>query len=473
MVSFFLSLASGLLLSAAFAPLNWWFSLPLSIALFLYAVTKTRYSYFVAFVFALVFNYFTLSWTGTFVGLIPTILLVLLQSVFYLPLGLISFKRGRVSRVWLVLPLLLLCDELRSNFPFGGFGWNRLSFSQADAPYRLIASYFGDLSLSAIAISLGIALYLFFARAQLVSVALIMLCSTVAILLPAQAAGQGSARILAIQGNVPQLGLDFNSRAKEVFQMHVKQTNIALSKIDSKPDAVLWPENAVDVDPFMNRDVNDQIADIAIKSDTPIIAGVVLKTPQGLQNASIMWSNKGEVATTYVKRALTPFGEYIPLRLLSEFVSPLSKNVTDFIAGNKAVMHTFAGVKASPIICYELIDDATVNSSVSGTNLMLVQTNNATFAKSSQSMQQLNISRIRAIENNRWLVSVSTTGVSAVIDNQGQVVSITTQNNAAYIYDKVDIIDDDSIAHRFGSLSSIILVLACFGVYLRKRSYDA
>ena len=136
-------------------------------------------------------------------------------------------------------------------------------------------------------------------------------------------------------------------------------------------------------------------------------------------------------------------------------------------------MHTFAGVKASPIICYELIDDATVNSSVSGTNLMLVQTNNATFAKSSQSMQQLNISRIRAIENNRWLVSVSTTGVSAVIDNQGQVVSITTQNNAAYIYDKVDIIDDDSIAHRFGSLSSIILVLACFGVYLRKRSYDA
>ena len=57
MVSFFLSLASGLLLSAAFAPLNWWFSLPLSIALFLYAVTKTRHSYFVAIGFLPTFGF--------------------------------------------------------------------------------------------------------------------------------------------------------------------------------------------------------------------------------------------------------------------------------------------------------------------------------------------------------------------------------------------------------------------------------
>jgi apolipoprotein N-acyltransferase len=88
-------------------------------------------------------------------------------------------------------------------------------------------------------------------------------------------------------------------------------------------------------------------------------------------------------------------------------------------------------------------------------------------------MQQLNISRIRAIENNRWLVSVSTTGVSAVINNEGQVISVTKQNRAAYLYDKVNIIAEESIAHRFGSLSSIILILASLGVYLRKRSYDA
>jgi apolipoprotein N-acyltransferase len=472
MVSFFLSVVSGVILSAAFAPMGWWFCLPLAIAVFLYAVTKTRRPYVASFVFAIVFNFLTLSWTGTFVGLIPTFLLVLLQSCFYLPLGLISFKRGRVSRVWLVLPLLLVCDQLRSIFPFGGFGWNRLSFSQAGAPYRIIASYLGDSSLSFIGITLGIALYLFLARAQFNSVALIMLFTTIAIFIPVQASRQGSARILAIQGNVPKLGLDFNSRAQEVFNMHMKETTNALSKIESKPDAILWPENAVDVDPFVNQNVGKQLADLAVKTETPIIAGVVLKTPLGPQNASIMWDTSGEVASIYIKRALTPFGEYIPLRSISEMVSPLSKNVTDFIPGTEKILHKFNNARASSVICYELIDDATVRSSVAEANLILVQTNNATFANSAQGLQQLNISRIRAIENNRWLVSVSTTGVSAVVDNQGNVVAKTKLNMPDYLNASVGIIDKESVFHRLGAVSGIFLILMSLAIYLRKRLHD-
>jgi len=472
MVSFFLSVVSGVILSAAFAPLGWWFCLPLAVAIFLYAVTKTRRPYITAFVFAVVFNYLTLSWTGTFVGLIPTIFLVLLQSLFYVPLGSISFKRGRVSRVWLVLPVLLICDALRSIIPFGGFGWNRLSFSQPEAPYRLVASYFGDSSLSFVAILIGIALYLFFARAQLLSVALVMLVTTFAIFTPAQASVQGSVKVLAIQGDVPQLGLDFNARAEEVFMMHVEQTNLALSKISAKPNVILWPENAVDVDPFLNKDVGKRIADLAMKADVPIIAGVVLKTPLGPQNASIMWNKSGEVASTYIKRALTPFGEYIPLRSLSEIVSPLSKNVTDFIPGKKKVTHKFDDVNGSSIICYELIDDSTVRSSVDGSNVILVQTNNATFANSAQSLQQLNISRIRAIENNRWLVSVSTTGVSAVVDNEGNVVAKTKQNSADYLNASVGIIGQESVFHSLGPISGICLILISLVIYLRKRRHD-
>jgi apolipoprotein N-acyltransferase len=185
-----------------------------------------------------------------------------------------------------------------------------------------------------------------------------------------------------------------------------------------------------------------------------------------------MWNENGEVTSTYIKRALTPFGEYIPLRALSEFVSPLSKNVTDFVGGDKVVTHTFGTVKASPIICYELIDDATVSTSVNGSNLMLVQTNNSTFANSAQSMQQLNISRIRAIENNRWLVSVSTTGVSAVVDNLGNIVSKTKQNEASYLYESVNMIENRSIASRLDSFSWIVLVLSSLLIYYKKRSYD-
>ena len=471
MVSALLSILAGVVLSTAFAPIGFWFAVPVAISILLYAVTKTRHPFASAFIFAAVFNFLTLQWSGQFVGLVPVIFLVLLQSVFYVPLGFISFKRDRYSRIWLALPIILAADELRSIVPFNGFGWNRLAFSQADSPFRIVASYLGDSSLTLIAVSLGIALYLLFARAQITSVAIIALTCTATLFLPVQGNEQGSTQVLAIQGNVPRLGLDFNSRAEEVFNMHVLQTKKALDQIVNKPELIVWPENAVDVDPFINEKVGEQIANIARFSATPIIVGAVLRDSNQLKNASIMWNKSGEAESTYVKRTLTPFGEYIPLRTLSEFVSPFAQSVTDFSPGLAAVNHQYSDVFVAPIICYELINDANVNSQVSQANLILVQTNNATFADSGQSIQQLNISRVRAIEFNKWVVSVSTTGVSAIIDNQGVIRSITKQNSADYIDANVTLIQGDSFAQRFNGWNSLLILAFAIGLYLRKKKY--
>jgi apolipoprotein N-acyltransferase len=118
-----------------------------------------------------------------------------------------------------------------------------------------------------------------------------------------------------------------------------------------------------------------------------------------------------------------------------------------------------------------LINDANVNSQVNEANLILVQTNNATFADSGQSMQQLNISRVRAIEFNKWVVSVSTTGVSAIIDNQGAIRSITEQNSADYINANVALIQGDSYAQRFNGYNSLLIPAFAIGLYLRKKKY--
>jgi apolipoprotein N-acyltransferase len=419
-----------------------------------------------------VFNYLTLQWSGQFVGLVPVLFLVLLQSVFYVPLGFISFKRDRYSRIWIILPIVLMADELRSVFPFQGFGWNRLSFSQADSPFRMIASYLGDSSLTFLSVLLGIALYLLFARAQLTSIAIIALVCTATLFVPVQGPGQGSARVLAVQGNVPRLGLDFNSRAEEVFNMHLLQTQKALNQIETKPDFIVWPENSVDVDPFINEEVGEQISNLSRSSSTPIIVGAVLRDSNRPKNASILWNSEGDVESTYVKRTLTPFGEYIPLRSLSELVSPLAKNVVDFVPGTSSIRHKISDANIAPIICYELINDSNVDSSVSGSNLLVVQTNNATFADSGQSIQQLNISRIRAVEYNRWVVSVSTTGVSAIIDNQGVVRAITKQNQADFIDSEVLLIQKASIAQRVNGYSAIFIVVFSVVIYLRKKKMN-
>jgi apolipoprotein N-acyltransferase len=468
MVSFLLSIVSGITIAGAFAPLNWWFLLPISIAIFLYSVTKTRYPFQISLVFALIFNFLTLRWAGTFVGLLPVFFLVVLQSLFYLPLGFISYKRKRYSRVWLILPILLCADEFRSLFPFAGFGWNRIAFSQADAPYLKAAQYLGDSSLAFIAIALGIALYLLCAQAQNLSVALVLLITTLIVLIPNTDAGKGSIAILGVQGNVPRLGLDFNSRAQEVFNYHIKETKKALRSLESKPDLIVWPENSVDVDPFINASVNENISEIARKNQVPIIVGAVLRSNAGPINASIMWNTRGKVVSTYKKRVLTPFGEYIPVRSIAQIVSPLARNVVDFQAGKVVNAHATRELKVGPILCYEVINDYAVGSMSRISNILIIQTNNATFATSAQSFQQLNISRIRAVENNRWTMSVSTTGVSAVINNQGKVEEITKINQPDYLYSRVIPISSQSLANKLGNWASIILILVSILIYLGK-----
>ena len=469
MVSFVVALFSGVILSGAFAPLNWWFLLPIAIAMFLYAVTKTRKPFLVSFVFASVFNFLTLKWTGIYVGLFPVFFLVVLQSIFYLPLGFVSHKLNRYSRIWLSLPIFLIADLIRSIFPFGGFGWNRLSFSQADSPYINVSAYLGDTALAFLGIALGIALYLLFARAQLFSVALILAGTTLSILLPITGLSQGSVNVLAVQGNVPRLGLDFNSRAEEVFNYHLKQSNVALEEVKEVPDFIVWPENSVDIDPFVNSSIGEKISNLAKSTGAPVIVGAVLKGANGPENASILWNSDGEVASKYTKRTLTPFGEYIPLRSLATIVSPFTDNVVDFSAGDQIILHKVGRALIAPVICYEIIDDSAVRTIARNSNLMIVQTNNATFADSGQSAQQLNVTRIRAVENNRWVVSISTTGVSAIIDNHGQIQQITEQNTASYLSSQVNLITESTIANKLGSWTAVLCVVIATMIYIGKR----
>lgn len=165
---------------------------------------------------------------------------------------------------------------------------------------------------------------------------------------------------------------------------------------------------------------------------------------------------------------LTPFGEYIPLRRVAQLISPFTNNVIDFVPGNELVVHKTGKSVIAPILCYEIIDDNAVQSISRLSNLLIVQTNNATFANSGQSAQQLNISRIRAVENNRWIVSVSTTGVSAIIDNFGVIQQITKQNTASFVYENVKL-NSQETRKQDGKLD--LLYMFCdINIYLSEKT---
>jgi len=414
MVTIFLS---AFLASAAFEPIGIWFLAIIGFALFFRKLTISRSPVIQSFIFGFVLNAIVLHWTGKFVGSLPWLILCFLQALFYLPIGLI-YKR--TSKIWLAALVLLLMEEFRSRFPFGGFGWTRIAFSQVDSPALPVVAIGGVTALSAFTIFIA----LLVARPKFKTIFFAALFIGLSNFLPVNPQGVGSIRAIGIQGNTPEVGLEFNSRAKAVFDLHRDATREFAS---GEYDVIVWPENAIDIDPRLNPDVAADISSLTKELGAPLIAGVVQRNGGNPENASIMYSSTGESKSVYIKRGLTPFGEYIPLRGIAEFVSPYANRVLDFKPGVQRVVHDVNGSRIGPIVCYEIINDHLVRDMAKYAQALIVQTNSATFANTPQSRQQLSITRIRAAEHSRYILSISTVGISAFIDNNGQVLRETAE----------------------------------------------
>jgi len=453
LVALLLSALSGTLLSAAFEPVGKWWVAPIAIAVHMYALSISTRKVLSSFIFGLTLNLIVLHWSSTFVGSIPWVILAIGLSLFYLPLALVS-KWG-ISAYPLIYILL---EEVRNRFPFGGFGWVRIAFTQADAPYAKVAAIGGASALSAAVVL--IALVIFYVSHRKIS--LLPLLPFLIVLIPLSTTSVGSTNILMIQGNVPQLGLDFNSRAKAVFNNHFERTQMEIGK-NPNVDFILWPENSVDVDPFLNSDVKKSLDSIK----QPLIIGAIVNKGNTLLNTSILWG--GELPETYIKQHLTPFGEYIPLRSLARIVSPLVDEVEDFSPGNSSKTFEIGAIKIAPVICYELIDDALLEKAAQNSNILAVQTNSATFGMSAESAQQLSITRIRAIEHGRNIASVSTTGYSAIIDSSGKILQKTSMGTADSIRATVDLIEGQTPRDRAGDWALIGVLVALFLV--ARRAY--
>jgi apolipoprotein N-acyltransferase len=153
----------------------------------------------------------------------------------------------------------------------------------------------------------------------------------------------------------------------------------------------------------------------------------------------------------------------MPLRSALTFFSDLPNQVEDFSLGKSAVLHQVGQAKIAPIICFELIDDRLIQSSASQSNLFVVQTNSATFANTAESAQQLAITRIRSIEHARYSVSVSTVGISAIVDTNGIVLKSTKENIATSINSAVALNATRTIYDRMGEFAWVLVLLIGLG----------
>jgi apolipoprotein N-acyltransferase len=226
------------------------------------------------------------------------------------------------------------------------------------------------------------------------------------------------------------------------------------------PDLVIWPEDAASIDPSQDPYIYATIAEAVSAVNRPVLVGTVLQNP--LRNAGQLWlPGRGPVAI-YVKRQLVPFGEYIPFRgIISSFSSLPSLQPNNFTAGHKAVVFRIGKIRLGDVICYEVGFDNLVSSEVSaGANLLTEQTNDADFEMDGQlgeTLQQLAMARIHAIEFDRSMVVVGTTGVSAIILPDGTLTVSSHPWTRALLEARVPLVTGTTLAQRLGEWPEIVL----------------
>ena len=293
--------------------------------------------------------------------------------------------------------------------------------------------------------------------------------------------GAPTAQVAAIQGNVPRArNLPQQLSAPEVTQNHAEATLRLAAQVKAgqraAPDIVIWPENSTDLDPFGNPDIYGQLAGAVAAIGRPILVGEVLNNPR--RNAGQLWVPGRGPTTTYVKRQLVPFGEYIPFRgIISSFSSLPSLQPVDFTPGRRAVVFGVGKIRLGDVICYEVGFDNLVRSEVTaGANLLSVQSNDADFEIDGQlgeSEQQTAMARIRAVETDRAVVYASTTGESAIIAPDGRLIARSGVWRQAILDARVPLVSYRTLAVRVGAWPEYVIimltVLALAWAVLRSR----
>ena len=480
-----LALGSGILLALAFPPVGASLLAPVAVAMLALATYRVRASWgaLLGFVQGAVCFGIMLRWLSV-VGSDAWILLVALCAFW---MALLGWGSALVTRLrwW---PLWIAClwvaqEALRDRMPIGGFPWGRLAFAQTATtltPWAAIAgaplvTFMTALAGAVLAFIVVVLTLRTVDHRRWVAAALggLIVIALSGILIPRPTTGQaegGPADVTAavIQGGVPNTGISVSDDRREVLQRHIGETVRLAESVaagdEPAPELVIWPENAVDIDPYRDADVAAAITASARAIDAPILVGAIIEAPGDptrIANVGIAWSPQTGPGDFYVKRHPVPFGEYIPLRpIVAPLVGRLDRLSRDMTAGQEAGVLMVGPARVGDVICFEVAYDDIVHDAVTaGGRVIVVQTNNATFAGLGQPEQQVAMSRLRAVEHGRSVLVAATSGISAVIGPDGSVISEIAEGQTGALVEDIPLRDTLTVADRVGAIPEWLVTL--------------
>ncbi len=470
---------AGLALSFTwlYFPVYAWISIGLLLMMVLGA--RPRAAYFCGFFHAIAFVFASVPWIAEVLAvhggtsrIVGWGILLLIAMVWGILTGGFTWTVNRIARRSIALaciatPFVWVTSEFaRAHLPEISFPWNLLGYSVAANPVFLqMTTVTGLYGLS-------------FVVAAFNSLLAWILC----VMFPGarfvpQAQATHFAR--AVQPNFPEV----DSYPANWFIVHKDDLDeldeLSLQPSVHRPDLIIWPEAPA---PFSWQDnqFSKRASSLAIRAAHPFLAGVIEwklekfssgHVGQAPYNSALLVDPQGQKVFVYDKRHLVPFGEYEPFPLIHRVVQSVSDEVGGFHKGKVADVGTLpGGYKFGVFICYEAIFPGEIRDfAAHGANLLINISNDGWFAKSAAAVQHLHMARVRAVENRRWVLRVTNSGITAAIDPYGKIYESMPRDVRGAVDLPYDFRTDSTLYTRFGDwfawmcvLVSVILLLSTF-----------
>ncbi|MFE0187872.1 apolipoprotein N-acyltransferase [Streptomyces sp. NPDC059008] len=485
-----LAVVFGVALGLAFPPYDLW---PLSLvavaALSLLTRGRTaRQGAWTGLVFGLPFFLILLKWLHV-VGWDAVVGLSVAEALFMTLLGAALAVTSRLPAWPLWAACLWVAQEwARDRLPLGGFPWGRLAFANTASPFTPLAAL-GGAPLVTFAVALTGALLAACAaglwglrgkgaaRRAVPALEAFGLAGAVALaglLVPVPTKADDTVDIAVVQGNVQQPGMDFLGRPMRILDNHATATEKLAADIKAgrakKPDLVIWPENSSDLDPFQYPQAYDRIDEAVKAIGVPVLVGALVDHPSKegyVYNEGIVWDPKKGPGASYTKQHPVPFGEYVPFReQLSKIITRFQRVPRDFYPGHHTGVLKVGPARLGDVICFEVAYDEIVHDTVeAGARALVIQTNNATYGRTGQPEQQLAMSRLRAVEHGRAVVTAATSGISAVVAPDGTITHRIPEFTQGVVSARIPLRDETTFADRVGAapewVIAIVGLLSC------------
>jgi apolipoprotein N-acyltransferase len=427
-----LAAISGVLLALVFPRYDaWWLApvvlTPLTIALVQEYVPLRRF--LLGWVMGLVFWAMTCNWIasvlevhggmGFWGGWGAFALFCVLKSLHY---GVYSLLGGILVRHWYGPPAmaLLWAGLERTQEPLTGFGWLMLGNAGTEIPVALrLAPYTGVYGISFVFALMAISLALILLRKPRIYTAWLLFV-LLPVFLPKVPEGlktTGSA--VAVQPNFPVLS-DWTSELYRDQKELLTSLSLAAGQ-GKQPGLILWPETPTPIFFGTDADLQGRVRELTTTLQAPILFGSIARTATGQAlNTAQFVGAKGETGGRYDKVFLVPFGEYVPE--LFSWVNQVSGEVGAYTPGQKIVTFPVDGRWIGAFICYESAVPHHVREFArSGAELFVNLSNDGYFFETAAREQHLQLVRMRAAENRRWILRVTNNGITVAIDPAGVV----------------------------------------------------